>query len=310
MIYPKQPKTTEEQADQLLARGLVADRAELIRRLTAVNYYRLTGYLYPFRIHDAEGNVTDRFAPSTTLELVWNRYCFDRRLRALLLDSIERIEVCVRTRLVYHFAHYTGSNGKPMGAFGHLQHINLPGFRKPAEHANWLAALIREQGRANDTFVAHFIHKYGDMHPHLPLWVACELMTCGTLLQMANAVPPGIVQSVAADFGFPDRQLLSWAKALFSLRNSCAHHARIWNRVFGLKPSIPKQNKNPSWHLTPGFAPDRIGLLLTVCHVWLGQISHTSQWRDRLFALFDEYPSVPLHSMGLPSNWRSHPLWQ
>ncbi len=56
--------------------------------------------------------------------------------------------------------------------------------------------------------------------------------------------------------------------------------------------------------------PYRIGYTLAVCHFWLGKISSTSLWRERLFALFDEYSEIPLGSMGLPENWREHPLFE
>ncbi len=50
--------------------------------------------------------------------------------------------------------------------------------------------------------------------------------------------------------------------------------------------------------------------LLTICDYWLVLISPTSCWRDRLFALFDEFPDVPLNPMGLPVDWQNHPLWK
>lgn len=318
MIYSKQALTLEAQADLLLARGLVADRAELIGRLKVVNYYRLSGYLYPYRQPD------DSYRPGTTLNEVWRRYNFDRRLRIILLDAIERIEVGVRTRLVYHFvtAH---------GPFGYLDRRKLPGFKvrtwwrmcwrnakalaqlkglEPSEHAYWLGKLNQEKNRASgEAFVKHFTKTYGDTHEALPLWMACELMTCDSLLHFARAVEPNILKQAAADFGFPDQQLLSWSKAIFSLRNACAHHARVWNRVYGAKPSIPGKNKHPLWHQSPTFTQDRVGLMLTICHFWLGKVSTTSRWKARLFALFDEYPEIPLAEMGLPADWRNHPLW-
>ena len=317
MNYAKPALSLDQQADILLHRGLIADRNELIRRLAAVNYYRLSGYLHPFRQPDQS------FQPGTTLTAVWRRYNFDRRLRIVLLDAIERLEVAVRTRFVYHFvmAH---------GPFGHLDERNLPGFKnrplwrrcwrnfktlvrlkgvKGTDYQIWLAKLTNEKNRSPEVFVRHFEATYGDLHEYLPLWMACELMTCETALQLAYGVDRAIVKQAAADFGFPDEQLLSWTKAIFALRNACAHHGRVWNRVFGVKPSVPGKNKNPQWHVQPGFAPDRVGLMLTVCRYWLGRVSPTTLWRDRLFALFDEYPEIPLAEMGIPAAWRQHPLW-
>jgi abortive infection bacteriophage resistance protein len=324
MKYLKKPLTLEQQADQLIARGLVADRQPLISRLRAVNYYRLTGYLYPYRVRDASNNPTDQFIAGTNLDAVWRRYNFDRRLRILLLDAIERIEVAVRSQFVYHFVH-------KHGPFGYLDAKNLPGFKKQPvwirwwrnakflvkgkrieqdDYAQWLGKLRREKSRASETFVKEYAKKYGDSHDYLPLWMACELMTCETALQFVKGVDRRIVQKVAADFNFPDEQLMSWTKAIFTLRNACAHHARIWNRVFGVKPSVPGKNKNPQWHIQPGFAPDRVGLMMTVCQYWLGNVSPTNQWKQRLFKLFNEYPEIPLTEMGLPLDWRNHPLWR
>lgn len=324
MRYTKSALTVEQQADQLITRGLTANRDELIKRLKAVNYYRLSGYLYPFRQTDSTGNRLDSFSSGTTLEMLWQRYNFDRRLRIILLDAIERIEVAARTRFVYHFV-------QMHGPFGHLDGNNLPGFKKlslrkeiwsnlkslaklkglkHSDHHRWLKALKEEQRRSNEPFSKHFRSSYGDYHDHLPLWMACELMTCGSTLQLMNKVEGSIVKQVAADFGFPDQQLLSWTKALFALRNGCAHHSRIWNRVFGVKPSIPGKNKNPKWHTSPSFDNQRVGFMITICYFWLGKISSTTQWKSRLFELFDEYPMIPLAEMGLPANWRAHDLWQ
>ncbi len=324
MKYTKQPLTLEQQADQLIARGLFADRQSLISRLSAVNYYRLTGYLHPFRILDASGKPTDQFVAGTNLDTVWRRYNFDRRLRILILDAIERIEVAVRTKFVYHFVH-------DKGPFGYLDARNLPGFKQPrwwkrvwyyiltllkrkriqlADHNQWLNKVRREKDRASETFAKEFAKKYGDCHDYLPLWMACELMTCETTQQFIKGVDDKIVKLVAAEFGFPDEQLLSWTKAIFSLRNACAHHARIWNRVFGTNPSVPGKNKNPLWHIPPGFTDKRVGLQMTVCYFWLTKVSPTTKWKERLFTLFDEYPEIPAADMGLPPDWRNHPLWQ
>jgi abortive infection bacteriophage resistance protein len=71
-------------------------------RVSAVNYYRLSGYWYPFR------NPDDTFKAGTTFEAVWRRYVFDRRLRLLVMDAVERLEVAVRSQLAYHHAHQHG----------------------------------------------------------------------------------------------------------------------------------------------------------------------------------------------------------
>jgi abortive infection bacteriophage resistance protein len=113
MKYDKLPLSFEEQADRLIRRGLVVDKNLLVARLKNVNYYRLSGYLYPYRQPD------DTFKPGTTSERAWRHYTFDRRLRFIVMDAIERVEVSVRTQLIYALAHNSG-------AFGYTKPESLP----------------------------------------------------------------------------------------------------------------------------------------------------------------------------------------
>jgi abortive infection bacteriophage resistance protein len=304
MQYEKEPLSLEAQADQLLDRGLVADRNELIMRLRAVNYYRLTGYLHSYRIVDGNSALTDDYRPGTSLNEIWRLYNFDRRLRILLLDAIERIEVAVRTRLVFHFVHQHG-------AFGYLDPLALPGFKNITEYMEWRTGLAEEARRARkEQFVQHFDQKYGDHHRELPLWMLCELMSFGSMLRFANSIEPALKKNVASEYGMPDELFSSWLKALYSVRNSCAHHSRVWNRVFGVTPKTPHKNKFPLWHEKPNLPNNRVGYSLAICQFWLGTISNTSQWKLRLFQLFDEYSEVPLVKMGLPDSWREHSLFR
>lgn len=49
-------------------------------------------------------------------------------------------------------------------------------------------------------------------------------------------------KQVAREFGLPQYTYLeSWIRCITVLRNCCAHHARIWNRRFALKPQLPNR---------------------------------------------------------------------
>ncbi|HEY8961621.1 MAG TPA: Abi family protein [Luteolibacter sp.] len=296
MEYQKPPLTFEEQAGQLLARGLDADKEELIHRLAGVNYYRLSGYLFPFR-----QNGSDDFVPGTSLQTVWRRYCFDRRLRVLTLDAIERIEVAVRTRLVYTFTHRHGP-------FGHLDDQNLPKL-KIGDYLEWRLKLQEETARSKETFRKAFFEKYGDHHKELPLWMLCELMSMGSLLTFLKGVEPSIVSEVGKPWHLPDELLLSWLGCLYATRNICAHHARFWNRELGFQPKLPNRNKFPDWHGDAKPRTNRCGIILLICRHWLGMISPSSSWHRRVEDLFAEYPDVPLADMGMTDAWTQHPVW-
>jgi hypothetical protein len=102
----------------------------------------------------------------------------------------------------------------------------------------------------------------------------------------------------------------SWLRALNQARNLCAHHARIWNRVFGLRPQIPRANKHPQWHQPVAIRDDRIFGLLSVLRYLLRQAAPASAWSERLKAVLAAYPDIPLADMGFPGGWVRAAIWK
>lgn len=296
MRYEKTPLTYEQQADQLLHRGLVANRDALIERLGAVNYYRLSGYLYPFR------NSDDTFKPNTTLDMVWQRYTFDRRLRVHVLDAIERVEVGVRTALVYEHAH-------DFGPFGYTTPGTLPNLDHKT-FGHFLFGIYNESNRSKEKFIAHFKEKYGEQHGWPPLWMAAELMTLGTTLNFYRGVPDTLKKKIAYRYAQPEEVFESWLRSLHGVRNICAHHARLWNRVLGFSPRIPRENKHPDWHKPVRFDNNRVFAILTILKYLLGTAAPQSNWTQRVHNLLDEYPDVPVKDMGFPDGWEECPIWK
>lgn len=295
MKYTKQPLTFAEQADLLIQRGFIADREELIHTLEHVNYYRLSGYLYPFRNSDHE-----TFKPGTTLHKVWRRYTFDRRLRLLLMDAIERFEISVRTLLAYHFSHQ-------YGAFGHTRQANLPKL-EPVEYAKWLDQLKTETKRSHEIFVNHFLLKY-DEHEHLPLWMLCEVMSFGSTLTFFKGISPEIKRKIAAHYQIPDVVLWSWLRSLNAVRNLCAHHGRLIGRELGYKPLIPNARKYLEWHDPVNFNNNRLFVTITICQYLMRLIVPQSHWAHLLIDLLEEYSEIPLEPLGFPENWQQCPIW-
>ncbi|MDF1554441.1 MAG: Abi family protein [Deferrisomatales bacterium] len=296
MKFTKPPLTFEQQADLLLGRGLVADRDTLIQRLKAVNYYRLSGYLYEFRDNPGDG-----YQAGTTLDAVWRRYTFDRRLRVLIMDVIERIEVSTRTHLAYHFAH-------THGPFAYTSNKNLPHLNT-GYHQKWLRILKDETDRSKEPFVQHFFRVYGDQHPRLPIWVLVEITSFGSTMSFLRGVEAAIKQQVAREYGIPDAVLLSWMLALNETRNACAHHARLWNRNLGYQVKLPLHRKYPEWHEPVTISNNDTFAILTICRYLLGKIAPQSNWKGRLADLIAEYPELPPSGMGFPENWQASPLW-
>jgi abortive infection bacteriophage resistance protein len=277
-----------------MARGLQADKQALIRRLKAVSYYRLSGYLFPFRNRD------DSFKNGTTLEKVWRRYTFDRQLRCLVIDAIERVEIGIRTAVVYEFSHR-------FGPFGYLQNSRLPNLRA-SEHAQFLTRTYSETLRSKERFIVHFKDKYGDSHEMPPLWMVSEIMPFGQTSTFFRGVEKEVKYAVAHEYDLAFVIIESWLFALNTVRNICAHHGRLWNRELGIKPSIPKKDRR--WHTPVQVRNNRIFGILTILKYMLNQIAPQSEWPDRLQNLLERYLDVPKGPMGFPANWEESPIWQ
>jgi abortive infection bacteriophage resistance protein len=276
----------------------VADRNELISRLESVSYYRLSAYWHTFRI---PGDPDDRLAPGTKLDTVWRRYIFDRQLRLLVIDAIERVEVALRTQLVnrHTLAH---------GPFGYLDRAKLSGMAVEP-HRQFLDKIRTEAEHSREDFVRHYFTKYTS-ETDLPLWMACELMTFGNMLTLFRHVEKPIKQAIAAEYGVADVVLESWLLSLNYIRNICAHHSRLWNRGLDNKqPTIPRARKHPQWHVPVPISGDRMFGVLTVLHFLLRRVAPQSHWKDRFAGLLAQYPDIPIRFMGFPDNWQDSPLW-
>lgn len=299
MKYTKTPLTWEQQADLLLGRGLIADKEVLVRRLQATSYFRLSGYLYPFRQPDSE-----QFIEGTSLEKVWRLCVFDQRLRSHLLDAIEAIEVFVRTQLAYHLA-------STHGAFSYHDGKKFPNL-SPEAFLQWQRKLddqVQRSLKSKEEFLVHFFGRYGDEHTRPPIWTLIELMDFGCTLTFYRGSDYKVKQAIAKKVSVPDKVFSSWLLALHTVRNRCAHHLRLWNWTSGTPVLLPNQKKYPDWH-APALDNDRIGVVLTLCRHLLNQISPSNQWSARLIQHFNDFPEVPVGELGFPQDWREHPLWK
>jgi abortive infection bacteriophage resistance protein len=301
MKYEKPALTFEELADKLLRRGMIADYGDLIAKLKVTSYFRLSAYLYPFR------NGDDALKPGTTLAAVQRLYDFDQRLRTSVLDAIESIEVHARTQLAHHFAHRHGP-------FAYLDPANFPNFdMDKGDFDRWERKLKEQMNRGRqpkgkEDFVLHFYRKYGDSEDLLPIWMIAELMDFGSTLSFFRGVDNRIKKTMAAELGQPEEVVFSWLLSLNAIRNRCAHHARLWNWTIGYPVLIPALRKNPDWHVVR-IANDRLGIILTICCHWLKRIGLKADWASGIVALIDEYPEIHPSDLGMPVDWRKHPVW-
>ena len=95
----KQATTVSEQIELLTQRGMIVDNDLAVQWLANVSYYRLSAYWYPARLVNLDGTRSDRLADGTTFDDVVALYEADRKLRTVVHDGMERIEIAIRTRV-------------------------------------------------------------------------------------------------------------------------------------------------------------------------------------------------------------------
>lgn len=330
MTYDKPWKSYELQLDLLIARGLqVTDRPKALDCLQRIGYYRLSGYWFPFRersgpvvLLDAQRRkprkakkvetlALDQFKPGSTFEHAVQLYVFDKRLRLLALDALERIEIALRVDV----SHTLGR----LNPFAYLRpELFHPDFGDKLDvktgvsgHHNWLGKHAQLISRSKEEFVSHNKSKYG-----LPMaiWVACEVWDFGTLSRLFAGMREPEQDVISSRYGIDNGRILAtWLRSLNYLRNVCAHHSRLWNRNVVDQPRLPSAIELP-W-VAPfeqdAHARARCYLLLCLAYHLLRVINPRSTWPERLREHLVSFPDLTrlgldLAGMGAPMNWETH----
>lgn len=290
--YTKPALTCEDQVALLVSRGMsVPDPKEAAFYLRHLNYYRLCAYWLPFE----EDHATHRFREGTTFRDVLDLYTFDRELRLLVLDALERIEVSARTQ----WAHQLGLRH---GSHAHLD--ERLAYRVERWVAN-LESLRSEVDRSEEEFIRHLKATYSEELP--PVWAVCEVMSLGLLSRWyANLYPMPTRTAIASVYGVDQRVLQSWLHHLTIVRNVCAHHGRLWNREFTV---LAKQPHRPPV-IAGAFRANSNQLYnsLLVLLYLMDIVSPGHHWRQRLTLLLARQPM--LHAMGFPNDWQTKKIWR
>lgn len=284
--FTKPAKTPPELLGHLTSRGLIIpDHATADGALRNIGYYRLLIYMRPFQTPPP----AKRFRSGVTFTDILTLYNFDRALRLLTLDALERVEVALRAAIVDvlgvvhgpHF-HCESRHFHDLKSFSDLYTI--------AYEAKYLA-------------VEHYRVTY-DSPPLAPIWAITEALTFGELSKFLAALSLSNRKLVAARFGFYESVLVSWFRSLTYLRNICAHHSRLWNA--SMMVYQPMAAKAIASDLV---LPHKFYARAAVLQTLLRRTTTDNSWKGQLASLLARTPSVNPAEMGFPSDWLSRPLW-
>lgn len=256
--------------------------------------------------------IADVFVPGVEFSHVVDLYVFDKKLRLLMLDAIERVEVALRVAIASRLG--------PRDPWAHLNPAELHGnFAKKVNprtgrtrHAEWCGRLAQAIARSNEEFVAHYRRAYTSP---LPIWMAIEVWDFGTLSQLLAGLKHVDQAAISAAYGIARPELLtSWVRAINFTRNLCAHHSRLWNRPIVDMPKSPKSGEIPLFdHLAVDrHAQSRLYFIAALLRFFLMKVYPTTRWHERLKAHLATLPAAPgisLRQAGFPAAWDQNALW-
>lgn len=297
--FAKPSLTLAQKIAHLRARGMaVPDIAKAEHWLRHVSYYRLSAYWLPFE--NPKGQPGTRFRAGTHFDTVIALYEFDRKLRLLVMDAIERVEVAIRGSWAYCLAHQGGPHG----------YLNASLYYDRKQFHDNLSRLTREVGYSPETYIEDYRNSYDDP-PMPPVWMVAEMMAFGQLSRWYSSLRDRALRNqIAAALSLPEKVLVPLVKHLSTVRNTCAHHGRLWNRGFLIRPGLPI--KPPDLAVTlepPGPGPALLYNTLVMIVFMLRAADPNSDWRNLLMAHLATHPTADLASMGFPGGWAQRPLW-
>ncbi len=313
LTYDKPPLSLNELVSRLAGRGLdIPDPDRARRYLRHIGYYRLSPYTIPFQ----QGRPDHLLREGTAFDDVLALYVFDRALRLLVIDALERVEVAVRAALTDHMStKYTDPHW----------YMNVRHFQDSGKHARLLDIISRtcderlrgtpdagEDALVHRSALEHYLTTYGS--PDLPpSWLMVETLTIGQLtIAYRNLRLRADRTAVARSIGLTTPVLESWMQTYVRVRNICAHHGRLWNVGLGVYPAIPT-SPTVSWlegdRALPERSRKRLYPVLVSLQAVLDSVSPRSSWARRLYELLSTRPRMNLDGMGVPEGWADDNFW-
>lgn len=294
--YSKKALSATDQVNLLKSRGLViTNESSAANILKHINYYRLSAYIYPFLI-DKETHI---FKENVTFQNIIDIYNFDRELRLLFLDAIERIEVSVRTNIIYIMSI----------KYDPFWLSNKNYFYNQTKYDSHIEKLKEEFHRSDEKFLKHYFSKYSEDIP--PAWISLEIASFGLIsLFFQNLKLNKDMKEIANRYGLNRITFSSWLHSLTYIRNICAHHSRLWNRELGIQPNIPISTGSLWLNKLNFYKNDRVFFVFSIIVYFLRIVNPADTFVAKFNKLITDYPMIDLAAMGFPKNWKDEDLFK
>lgn len=280
----------------LILRGLeVSNSNKAERYLSTIGYYRLSAYMVPLMKMPKS---LKQFKSGASFKQAMMLYRFDKKLRMLIFNEIEKVEVAIRSTIVNTICELTGDK---------FWMTNPIHFADANKFSNTLSLINKEVRRSHEEFIVKFRTNFTDPFP--PAWMLAEILPFGYITNIfCNLKDKRLKKKVAQQFYLQVPPFESWMTKLYLTRNDCAHHARIWNKRNSMNPTIPNRITRP-WITLP---TDPLKVYHDICIIkyLLDVVNPNNDMLAKLRWLFVDFPEIDLKAMGFPDGWELEPLWR
>jgi abortive infection bacteriophage resistance protein len=310
--YNKTPCSFNDQITLLKNRNLnIANEPKALSYLKEISYYRLSAYFLPYQ------KTKDTFNADIDFKQIIETYSFDRELRLLVFDCIERIEIAIRTQIVYNMSmQYSDSHWQDNKNLFITPYYNKIG-NLVDPYSDFQSIISKAKtARTPEVFIKHYTDNYNSPS-NPPSWMCLELLTMGELSHLYRGLKEkSDKKRIATFFGVHPTVFVSWLHTLTYVRNICAHHSRLWNRDLAIEPEkLLKPIGN--WISIPFENNKRMFYFLCVLKYLITRANPGNSLKEKLKALFNKYPAVPIQFLGIPSDglgnrldWENENIWK
>jgi len=297
MSISKPALTRKEMISLLKNRNLKfnseSNAIEILKRL---NYQKLMVYRFKF----LEDSIN--FIPNTTFENIYDLYKFDRDLKFLILELVESVELALRTQIAYELGH----------KYSIHCHFENNIFLNPDFHNNLLSKLSYKFDMSNidrPLIIVYHQNKYKDQ---LPIYKFIELLTLGQLSKVFKNLKIEDRDLITKTYyknryhKINSKHLTSWFLTITEVRNICAHHEKLYNRIFEISPLKHKDWKDISNKTSKGKEIFTIYGIFLVFKYIIQDKELFNESVDKLDILFQKYSAIinPMEDLRFPSNWK------
>ncbi|WP_080985001.1 MULTISPECIES: Abi family protein [Photorhabdus] len=189
-------------------------------------------------------------------------------------------------------------------SFINPKHLVLRKNGRNSARNEWLEKHSKEISKSREDFIKWHERRYKG----IPFWVVIEIWDFGLMSKYYAMLKDKYRNDILARLGIPPGNgpiLQNWLSAMNVLRNRCAHHSRIWNKVN--EPKLKPLPNHPFFNKL-GLTDDsyeRMYGMTAILWFLIKEIGPSSKWISTVADLIDSKPELPgcnLTAMGLPNN--------